>query len=847
MQHWQDPRPLFPWSAEPPARVAAGPRIRPNICARMARFAVRNPLAILLCALFVLAASITLAALGPAIAPDAASDVEVSAATRKLRAVFPAAETVFVVRLQGGDPGETVKAADAMAARLAAETGVIADAIVPGRGAYYERFGVYYLDPAAIEQGAATLSQRRPMLDLLSAQPNLEGLIDLTGKAPSFDAEGVAALFNAVSATIGEQERAGTSKLDWSAVAGVSFTAASRQWAIVVVPRLGAASAARQLAADVAQRLQAGDPSLKVTLDRPGAARDGRASAGARPMAVACFLAFLFGSMLLYAGLGRMRDVALAMTVAAFAAAVAIASSSLLQANGMASVVAVLIPSLAAAVLSLQAFAYHERRASSRLSLIMLAAQQAGPASVTALAMAAAIWLSWWPTGVDALWRHAAAAISGLIAMLLAALLLLPSLESLSPRYAPSFEDDAIAGRSRQRPWHRYRPALTLVLLAISALGLVGIWASPPGRGDAASDEPVQIVADDAEAAAKLALQISALPTAQPPNWAGALLPTKADAKAQRLRSLQAMTFPAPFTKIPNAAPYKDELRRLEAALLALTEQSGISEPLRASALELRRGVALLLNATAYPDETGRDFERLAFGGLAGLASHVEALSRLAPPSLADLDPRLRALFISPDGLHRIEVRPKAGTSAATLIAAMRRLTPGIAGTAADRDAQAATLLRRWGVALLLGLATSTLICYGYLRSIRDLSAFIITQAALLGLAAALAAIFSIPLDLQAAGALTMASAVSAMAGFAALSRSRHAWADWRGSLLAPLAGVVILLPLAALVAGDIQAYAHAALVALASVVILHATLLPQLLAWFRRPLLQSARDKPLN
>ena len=100
MQNWEEQRELFPTrrrAAESPSR----PRIRPNIYARLAKFCAANASFVLVAAMFLLAAALSLATFN--VHFDFKRPIEISvdanteAANEKLQVEFPALNSLIVV------------------------------------------------------------------------------------------------------------------------------------------------------------------------------------------------------------------------------------------------------------------------------------------------------------------------------------------------------------------------------------------------------------------------------------------------------------------------------------------------------------------------------------------------------------------------------------------------------------------------------------------------------------------------------------------------------------------------------------------------------------------------------
>ena len=66
------------------------------------------------------------------------------------------------------------------------------------------------------------------------------------------------------------------------------------------------------------------------------------------------------------------------------------------------------------------------------------------------------------------------------------------------------------------------------------------------------------------------------------------------------------------------------KLREMELGLRVIADEAGTNESLRASAHELRRSLAVLINTSKTPEQTAVELERLLFSGFGGLAETAD-------------------------------------------------------------------------------------------------------------------------------------------------------------------------------------------------------------------------------
>lgn len=860
MQHWEEPRPLFPWSPRPEPLRKAAPRLRPNLYAKLARFSVQNPAGLVLLTLFLLAAALTFTLVnGGSDDEDAGGMLAIGShpASQRLHAEFPAAETAVIVRVGGNDAGVTKAAAGEIAAQIGADRSVIDGVYVPGVGPFYERYGVYYLDPGTISERIDRLRRARSWLDRLSSSPNLSGLVDVVKQASvqGSDAASLSDLFFELSSTIGDIERGDAAAMDWMRAAGLDLSLQSRTWAIVVVPKTGAQSEARRRIKDAIARVSPEAASISFAME----ARDSIAAKAVPPstrkMAVGCFLAVLFLGALLTPMTGGLRNAVLIMVpaLAAVVAGMALASVFLEQSVQSRAfvVLAIALPCIVAASLLATAFSHHEARASSRQSLVMLAAQQAGPLAAATLGLASVTWLTWLVSAIDLQIRMAEVVAGALVCGGLACFLLLPCLAKVLPSLARKDETvplktylGALGARAR-----RLRAMFSLLLLAISLASAVFFVSAEP-RGPAIGPaDALHVIAKDQAEAEKAVIAIGKLPFVQQPYWIQSMLPRDVAEKQAELLRLKDVVGPVASSLASNEG-WSQALSQLEQSLTALAAEPTIDEVTKAAALELRRGITLLINGTAYPDETGRQFEQLVFKGLGEFQPRLDRLAALPPPQVKDLDPGVRALFVSASGAYRIEVRPNAPMPARNFLARLRAVSPDVQGGAVVETAEASQSTLEASVGLLAAMCALLAVSFILLRDMWRWLPFAASQLASCGLFAGCLLLSGLGLMQESMAAVTMAFAVCAAAAFISMGRGSMAWASTWSLLIGPLAGIAMVAPAIFLRMEGMTSLANLCLLLFVTSAGVQLILLPQLVEWvgrIRGPKVDSAMGMPLK
>jgi hypothetical protein len=101
----------------------------------------------------------------------------------QLDAAFPMREDALIVVLDAPGAARASAAAEALAARLAAQPELYADVFAPGVGPFFERHGLLYEDLDEIEELVDRLVSAQPFLAEVSRDPSLRGLFRMFERA----------------------------------------------------------------------------------------------------------------------------------------------------------------------------------------------------------------------------------------------------------------------------------------------------------------------------------------------------------------------------------------------------------------------------------------------------------------------------------------------------------------------------------------------------------------------------------------------------------------------------------------------------------------------------------------
>jgi hypothetical protein len=295
---------------------------------------------------------------------------------------------------------------------------------------------------------------------------------------------------------------------------------------------------------------------------------------------------------------------------------------------------------------------------------IMLAAQKQGSGIAWQAAIGIAVWM-----GFLALWGRSAVlfgatASIGILASLVATMMIAPAIVGLSGRpihlQAQDWIVPMLGAIFDNKVWRGLRTILTLTLLVAAGAGL---FTAPNILKTSAlkdsADQPVNVVVSNLDEAQKSLLQLMLIPQAKAVRWLGAFLPQDVDAKKQALAPLQDQ-----FPKIGSLTAQtpddlRDQILTLQESLTEIAAQPATRPELRKAADEFRRSLALL-SATSSNAEV-IEIENRIFGRFNALHDRANQLAAIEEPSLEALDARLKTLFLSADNVYRLEVTPVQG------------------------------------------------------------------------------------------------------------------------------------------------------------------------------------------
>jgi uncharacterized protein len=718
--------------AEKPRR-----RIRPNIFARIARFACRHPLAViglwiaLVIPAFVLAAMTFRVELQEAYL--VAADPILANEQSRLNAEFPEPSESIVAVIESKDPALARGGAERMAARMAEETTVFRNVFSPGTGRFFDDNGVLYLSEGAVTNMVSRIERSAPLFQALATSPNLTGLAVLADQvakaiAEGRSPEGLTGLFADATRTVQAQLAGQRRDLDWLSLIEHGVTIESDRWYVVGYPVATTDADPMRHAVEEARRLAdllvtEFDGRVSVALTGRPVLRALSPPINIRVLLLPALLSSVVLLVILGFGLSRFGLVMIVLLVTAIT--LVIVTALALAVIGYFDRVSLTFPVLFVALIGLAAIGLILRAEEAeydgigKRAALMLTAQALGWPLFIWLLGVSLIGLALVGSPFLALKKLTIILAIMSAVIFLAVLTLLPALLSLMRPLIldPSDEEDnrghwvdGLVSRPASYGWWALRRGLAATLIAVSVLCAMLVPAfrfeSPSGvarNGNSPAERLFrelsarelsllasgQILAEPGESARSLVRRLAALPEVESVRWVEAFLPPGEAAKRAILARLEGV-----FPRNTNAVEdLPDDLLRAQFAQLLdglrrIGAEPAAPRDLARAANELRRSLLLLDNNGTAPASALRQLERTFFVRLQLLLDRIDRLSRLEPLTVERLDPAIYRQYVSREGLWRIEVQPRRPDDIEAFAAAVRGVTPEVAGAAlieADR------------------------------------------------------------------------------------------------------------------------------------------------------------------
>lgn len=705
-------------------------RTRPNVFARITRFAARRQLLVIVIWAVMASAGLAYALMAVEVDLRASSllpGAEEGRTAQRIALVLRSAD-----RLAGR------QAAASLAADLRAEPRLFREVAAPGTGDFLDQYGVLYLDEPFLEEMVSRIERSAPLYRAIAASPELGGLATLAieasraiaaGRSP----QGLNLLFDGGAKTVRSAVEGKPRALDWPSLLQQGSDLPAFDWVVLAEAAPDSAdptARAEQLASDVSARFNV-EHNLVAPPSPPRAAPPDII----RPLLIPAMLAGLLLIAVLSVGLAR------AGLIGAFLAFVALGLAASIGAGVLISLR--LDRATVSAPLFFLAFAFpaalglilrteeYERSGATRESALIVAAHRLGPAVIAALVAiplgaAAVALVGSEPLASLARWPAVAAAT-----VLLASLTLLPALVSFDTAGArtPAHWLDRVLGGPAMPTWGKFRQAISASLIAVAVFFSVllpeitiadknrttaPVTAEEPGAVISILGvrtpltAPLRLRADPGEPARRLAARVGSLPEVGSVRWIESFLPPDEIGKRRILARLESLLPHAP-ERSPDMSEdrLRNDLARLEEGLLEIASNPNTKAELKSAASEFRRSLALFDDPRLATPQTIAGLETALFERFAELLARVERLANPPPLSPASLDPDVAHRFVAGDGSWIIEVAPRAGVGSDAFAAAVAAVSPAAPAKHEDTPYRASLGYGLAGIFLLGFVAAS--------------------------------------------------------------------------------------------------------------------------------------------
>jgi predicted RND superfamily exporter protein len=715
----------------PPPPEKRPRRIRPNVFARLARFAFRHPLIVIAFWIALAIPALVFAATAMKVQLQDAFLVTTNPLLAdeqdRLNAEFSEPSESIVAVIDSKDPLLARSGAERMAARMTEQGSVFRNVFAPGTGRFFDDNGVLYLDQEKVADMVGRIERSAPLFQALSTSPNLTGLAVLADQVARVAVEGrspevVTALFIDAAKTVQAQIAGKRRDLDWLTLIEHGVNIESPRWYVLSYPVATSEADPARHAVEEARRLAdlvvaEFDGRVSVALTGRPVLRAMSPPLNIRGLLLPALLSSVVLLVILGFGLSRLASVMIVLAVVALAFILTTALS--LAVIGSFDRVSLTYPVLFAGLFSLAAICLILRSQEAeysglgKLASLMLPAQALGFPLLVWLAGISATGLALFGSQFQAL--HKLAIILAIMSavIFLAATTLLPALLSLlRPRSLDADDEDDgrghwldnVMSRPASFSWWSLRRGLAATLIAVAVLcaslvpaahfespsAVTHDGTSPAERlfRELSAREPSllasgQILAEPGDPARLLIRRLAALPEVEGVRWVEAFLPSEEAEKRAILARLQG-AFPrntAAVEDIPDDL-LRTEFVKLQDGLQRIAAEPKATPELASAANEFRRSLVLLDGSGIAPPAVLRQLERALFVRLQLLLDRIDRLSRLDPLTVERLDPAIYHQYVSRGGLWRIEVQPRHPDDIEGFAAALRSVTPTVAGAA---------------------------------------------------------------------------------------------------------------------------------------------------------------------
>lgn len=620
---------------------------------------------------------------------------------------FPKLGKTLVVVIEGGTPEAQAAAQRRLVEQLRTRTDAFSDVFAIDTEAYFRENGLLFLEPDALQQLADEITAAQPFLGALDADPSLNGLFTLLGRAldaPAGTDFDLSPAFDGIAASVAASSRGEVASLSWQSLVGgggASALVGSRRFIELdarvnfaeLMPALVPMTAVRE-AIDV---LGAEARCLRIRVTGTVAMEHEELLTAFEGAGIAMFLAIGISALLLWFALHSLKLMLATILSLAYGLLLttAFAAATVGHLNLISVAFGVLYIGLGldyALYLGLQ---YRERLgkgAPPSAALGIAAADVGGYMTVCALTTSLGFF-AFVPTDFLGIAELGLISGAGMLISLVVTVILLPALIAvLRPDPTQLAWRPAVGNRlSAVLAWpYAHARAIWIVSAALVAVSLPLLpkarFDSDPLKLRDPSTEAIttfrdllkdpdlptltlSALAPDLATAERLAEAWSALPEVRRAMTLASFVPREQDDKLPILEDLRFALGPqladGPAPGSPTAHPDDQAaVERLRAGLPAwIAAQQGSAQG--AAGDRLKAALDAFAAAHAQADETGRSalLARLRdnlLGSLPAQLAGMKTALKAHAVGLEDLPPALVERWKSADGLYRIEALPMA-------------------------------------------------------------------------------------------------------------------------------------------------------------------------------------------
>jgi len=764
-----------------------------------------------------------------------APDLPFRQAGRDFDRAFPQFVELLIVVIDGDTPERAEDAARSLARAMTANDGVFASVYQPGGEAFFRRNGLLYLSLDELSALADNLASIQPLLAALATDPSLRRLFGELGTAIAASRDGAIPAFDLATAfgRLADAAEAEIAKrpyhLSWrEVISGKPATPGDRRRLILAQPRLDFGALQPQKAALDAVRAAAArlgltpDRGFRVRLTGPVALDYEQLESARKGAGVAAPVSFILVALVLFVGLRSMRLVlaSLATLVIGLLLTAGFATLAVGELNLVSVAFAVLFIGLGIDFSIHLALRYREivaRGDSDGLAsddkavaaaVVDGAAVHVGRALVLCATTTAAGFYVFIPTAYRGVAELGLIAGSGMFIALAVNLVVLPAILALAPLRGARPLTRRWWNRALDRIGRRRR----LIRIGAGVLGIAAAALLPFARFDfnpldlqnpnaesvrtlrdlladgGGSPWTIDVLADDLDAARKLAVRLRALPEVKDTRTIADLVPDNQDEKLAEIEDMSFFLGPPPQPD-PGLAPI-DEAARHAALKKFMTALDGWLES-GAAAPELAPTARRLAKDLHRLDATGVPLDRLERGLLGDFKARLDALyaalSVSEPITLDDLPESLRARLVAADGRVRIQVLPRDdlddNAALRRFVDAVRGVAPRAVGAPISILESGDAVVRAFQQALASAVVVTLILLLGLTRRPRDAFLVMVPLALATALTGAASVLLDIPFNFANVIVLPLLFGIGVDSAIHLVLRAR-AWREGDGHLL---------------------------------------------------------------